>query len=132
MHWVKNVRNRSYFRPYYPAFELHTERYGVSLPIQSECRIIRTRITPNTDIFYAVMNISIAGNIFMHGYIHSMWSRTLVLRLKKSFKFQSFNKTNPPTQKYRNRALWEIQIIKSHRNDEGAHLLKFKTSGCIF
>ena len=30
-------------------------RYGVSLRIQSECRIMRTRITPNTDTFYAVL-----------------------------------------------------------------------------
>ena len=29
--------------PYYPAFGLNTERYGVSLRIQSECGIIRSR-----------------------------------------------------------------------------------------
>ena len=36
------------------AFGLNTERYLVSLLIQSECRKIRTGITPNTDTFYAV------------------------------------------------------------------------------
>ena len=30
------------------------ERYSISLHIQSECGKIRTRITPNTDFFYAV------------------------------------------------------------------------------
>ena len=42
--------------PYFPAFGLNTERYSVSLRIQSECGTIRTRITPNTDTFYAVIN----------------------------------------------------------------------------
>ena len=46
MHRVKNVLIRSYSGPYFPAFGLNT---------QSECGKIRTRITPNTDTFYAVM-----------------------------------------------------------------------------
>ena len=53
-HCVKNVRIRSYSGPYFPAFRLNTERYSVSLHIQSKCGKIRTRITPNTDTFYAV------------------------------------------------------------------------------
>ena len=58
-HCVKSVCIRSYSRPYFPAFGLNMERYGVSLCIQSECRIIRTRITPNTHTFHAaiVMNL---------------------------------------------------------------------------
>ena len=32
-----------------------TERYSVSLHIQSECEKIRTRTTPNTDIFHTVI-----------------------------------------------------------------------------
>ena len=39
----------------FSAFGLNTERYAVSLGIQSECRKIRTRITPNTDAFYVVL-----------------------------------------------------------------------------
>ena len=53
-HCVKSVRIRSYSGPHFPAFGLNTERYGVSLRIQSECGKMRTRITPNTDTFYAV------------------------------------------------------------------------------
>ena len=34
---------------------LNMERYFVSLHIQSECEKMRTRITPNTDTFYAVL-----------------------------------------------------------------------------
>ena len=40
--------------PYFPAFGLSTERYGVSSRIQSECGKIRTRKTPNMDTFHSV------------------------------------------------------------------------------
>ena len=53
-HCVKRVRIRSYYGPYFPAFALNTERYGVSLRDQSECWKIQTRITSNKDILYAV------------------------------------------------------------------------------
>ena len=55
----KSVRIWSFSAPYFPSFELNTERYGVSLGIQSECGKTRTRKTPNTDTFYAVENVSI-------------------------------------------------------------------------
>ena len=51
---VKNIRIRSYSGPHFPAFGLNTERYPISLRIQSECGKIWTRITPNTDIFCTV------------------------------------------------------------------------------
>ena len=50
-HSVKIVRIRGYSGPYFPGFGLNTERYSVSLRIQSECGKILTRITPNTDTF---------------------------------------------------------------------------------
>ena len=53
-HCVKNVGIRSYSGTYFPAFGLNMERYSVSLRIQSECRKIRAKITPNTDTFQAV------------------------------------------------------------------------------
>ena len=57
LHCVKSVRIRSYSGPYFfPAFGLNTERCGVSLRIQSKCGEKRTRITPNTDTFDAVLN----------------------------------------------------------------------------
>ena len=46
-HCLKSVCIRSYSGPYFPAFGLNIERYGVSL-------FIRTRITLNTDTFYTV------------------------------------------------------------------------------
>ena len=55
MHCEKSVCIRSYSGPYFPAFGLNTERYRVSLRIRSERWEIRTRITLNTDTFYAAM-----------------------------------------------------------------------------
>ena len=52
-HCVKSVRIRSYSGPHFPAFGLNSERYGVSLRIQSECGKMLTRITANTDTFNA-------------------------------------------------------------------------------
>ena len=52
--YVKSVRIRSYSGPYFPAFGLNTESYGVSLCIQCGYGKIRTRIIPNMDTFYAV------------------------------------------------------------------------------
>ena len=36
---------------------------SVSLGIQSKCGKMRTRITPNTDTFYAVCNLQICGEM---------------------------------------------------------------------
>ena len=47
-HCVKSVRVRDYSGSHFLAFELNTERYSVSLRIQSACGKIRTRITSNT------------------------------------------------------------------------------------
>ena len=55
-HCVKIVRFRSCSGPYFPAFELNTEWYGVSLRIQSECGKMLNRIKPNTGTFHAVAN----------------------------------------------------------------------------
>ena len=59
VHWVKSVRIRIYSGPHFPTFGLNTARYGGSLGIQSECGKIRTRITPNTYTFYAVVTMNI-------------------------------------------------------------------------
>ena len=59
LHCTKSVRIRSYSCPYFPALWLNTERYFVSLRIQYECGKIRARITPNTDIFHAVLSAEV-------------------------------------------------------------------------
>ena len=53
--WSVFSRIRSYSGQYFPVFGLNAERYGVSLRIQSECGKTRTKITPNTDTFHAVI-----------------------------------------------------------------------------
>ena len=49
LHHVKSVHIRSFSGPLFPAF------YSVNLLIQSEFGKMRTRKTPNTDTFYAVL-----------------------------------------------------------------------------
>ena len=81
---VKNIRIRCYSCLHFPAFGLNTERYrlykyrdteySVSLRIQSDCGEMRTRITPNTDIFYAVtmkrkINLWIFFCLFLHCFL---------------------------------------------------------------
>ena len=50
-HCVKSFHIRSYSGSYFPAFGLKRERYVVSHRIQSECRKVRTTITPNGTLF---------------------------------------------------------------------------------
>ena len=55
IHCEKSVRIRSYSGPHFPALKLNTERYSVSLRIQSEYGKMLTRIIPNTETFYGVI-----------------------------------------------------------------------------
>ena len=66
---VKSVRICSYSGPHFPAFGLNTERYKVSLHIQSKCGTMWTRIIQNKDIFQAVITtFSIAQVCFQLHY----------------------------------------------------------------
>ena len=56
---VKSICIWSFSGPYFPLFGLNTERYSVSLCIQSEWGKIRARKTPNTEIFYAVLKFDL-------------------------------------------------------------------------
>ena len=58
---MNSFRIRSDSGLYFSTFGLNTERYEVSLPIQSECAKMQTRITPNTDTFHAVNGMDILG-----------------------------------------------------------------------
>ena len=51
LHCVKSVCAPNLSVQYFPTFGPNTERYGVSLRIQSKRGKIRTIITPNRDIF---------------------------------------------------------------------------------
>ena len=77
---MKSFRIRSYPGPCFPAFGLNAKRYGVCFRIQSECRKIRPRITPNKDTFYAVLNGLNVRNIY-----------NIALKIKMfSYYFQPF------------------------------------------
>ena len=62
---MESDRIWSYSGPHFPAFGLNTDE--VSLRIQSECGKMRTRITLNTDTFYAVIFLKffVLHNIFL-------------------------------------------------------------------
>ena len=66
VHWVKIVRIWSFSGPHFLTFRLNTERYGVSLHIQSQCGKTWTRKTPNMNTFHAVVNDSHIFSIFWH------------------------------------------------------------------
>ena len=68
-HCVKSSRIRSYSGPHFPALGLNTDRYSVSLRIQSQCGEIRTRITPTMDTFRAV-TLNIIMNLEMYPHCH--------------------------------------------------------------
>ena len=51
---VKSALIRIFSGLYFLTFGLNTERYAVSVCIQSKCGKIRTRKIPNMDSFYAV------------------------------------------------------------------------------
>ena len=47
----------STFLPHFPTFGLNTERYGVFSRMQENAGKMPTRVTPNTDTFYAVNDV---------------------------------------------------------------------------
>ena len=65
LYCVKSLRIRSFSCLYFPAFGLNTERYGVSLRIQSECGKIWTRKNRNTDTFQAVLGLAFTIGRFL-------------------------------------------------------------------
>ena len=56
--YLKNIRIWSFSGPHFPVFGLHTEICRVNVRIQSGCGKMRTRKTPNTGTFYAMVVIT--------------------------------------------------------------------------
>ena len=54
--WEIYIFQANYSGPHFRAFGLNTERYGISIRIQSKCGKMRARITPNADIFHRVLS----------------------------------------------------------------------------
>ena len=75
-HCMKRVRIRNFSGPYFPAFGLNMNRYGVSLRIQSERGKIWTRKTPNN--LTATCRFSQIGNTCFRYYRNSFSLRGTV------------------------------------------------------
>ena len=71
--------------PYFPAFGLNTERYGVSLRIQSEYRKIRTR---NNSVF-GHFSHSVGWHHFISTFFGSFWV-TEKFSIAERFKYLFF------------------------------------------
>ena len=80
---VNSVCIRNYSGPHIPALGLNTERYSVSLRILSESEKMRTRITTNTDTFYAVL---IGWEEFSINHL-AFYILIIVLQVGKHFQY---------------------------------------------
>ena len=105
----KTVRIRKLSGPHFPASGLNTERYGVSLRIQSECGKMRAKKILNTDTFHAVCFYVISFSILqIHvSKIFFWWKgwpsckrlislvplKSLVIRQKGEYENVCFKKT---------------------------------------
>ena len=61
----KATKDAVFSGPYFPEFRLNTERYGVSLRIQSECGIIQTR----KNFVFGHFSRSVSGRKLIKDYI---------------------------------------------------------------
>ena len=70
----------SAFFSHFPSFGLNTERYRVSVRIRENARKMRTRITPNTDTFYAVWfsNFNSESIVNLSNYCYSFSKRNSI------------------------------------------------------
>ena len=63
LHCLKSVCIQSCSGLHFPIFGLNTERYSVSLHIQSKCRKTRTKITPNNSYYRHLLgNVEVAND----------------------------------------------------------------------
>ena len=74
LHCMKSVSIQSFSDPYFPTFGLNTEGYSVSVRIQSECGKIRTKKTPNTDTFHAVLLHKVEKKWFKGSSLCEFWT----------------------------------------------------------
>ena len=86
-HCVLIVRIRSYSGPHFPAFGINTERYSVSPRSRSECGKMRTRITSNTDTFYAVKPFGILDNEIKYSFFTTFMKTHCLHQSNISFSF---------------------------------------------
>ena len=90
----KNVLIRSYSGPYFPVFGLNTERYRLSLRIQSECRKLRTRQQTNSEYrhFSRSTMLSFFLSLFYFSSDNALYlSRAILCSISLFSLFSSFS-----------------------------------------
>ena len=86
IHCVKSVHIRGYSGRHFLAFRLNVERYSISFHIQSKCGKMRTKITPNTDTFYAMIHLY----IYVSMHIHVLYASNVNIQLPLYCVYISF------------------------------------------
>ena len=90
-HYVKRVRIQSFSGPYFPSFGLNTERYSLSLRIQSKWGKIQTR---NTDFEYGHFSRSDGHAVFLiHGQANPHSLPFFYVELVRRLSNNKFNYT---------------------------------------
>ena len=89
LHCVKSVQIQFFSDLYFLVFGLNTEIYGVNLPIQSECRKIRTR----KNSVFGLRSEIVA--LFFHFYNPRKWASMDELYLKVKLEAQPFTGVLP-------------------------------------
>ena len=105
---VKSVRIRSFSGPYFSAFIQTTERYEVSLRIQSKCGKIRTKKLRIRTLF--TQCVSVENDIAI-----SFAPNTVLLKRKQSAM-------------YSNWSFLQMQVYRSHYDMKGKLPIKKKNS----
>ena len=116
-HCVKSVRIRSDSGPFFPAFELNTERYKVSLRFQSEYGKIRTRITWNTDTFHTVS----FNKILSYRSATATEFRSRAEDFERDFNV--FNNSNHPVQHFHERLRSRVSDLRHYQNGKFSFLI---------
>ena len=118
----KKVHIRSFSVPYFLGLGLNREIYSINLRIQSKWGKIRTRKTPNTDTFSAVISITDKHKNDILRYLSYYFTRLIVCERKVKIQFyilieSSLNLSYHITVKY--------PACASHRSNCNIRLAQF-------
>ena len=91
LHCVKSVCIRSFYGTYFSSVGLNTDRCSSALRLQSECGKTRTRKTPNTSNFYAVLLMfSFEFLIILFSYVLRVFIENAIVKRKKTTQNEHF------------------------------------------
>ena len=91
---MKSALIQSFSGMYFPAFGLNTERYGVSLRIQSKCGKIRTKKKPPKTSIFLMNNITRSLTILGLNKIVPLYFPKVIFKIKLIYSYvQKYGKS---------------------------------------